>query len=109
MENMQPKTIVITGSTRGIGFGLATELLQAGHQLIINGKNPEHLNTALIELRKISQQVEGVSGSITIEQTHRQLFDKAIRTFGKVDIWINNAGVPQPHRLFVQINSTFRL
>lgn len=104
MENMQSKTIVITGSTRGIGLGLATELLQTGHQLIINGKNPEHLNTALITLRKISQHVEGVCGSITIEHTHKQLFDKAIQTFGKVDIWINNAGVPQPNRLFVQIS-----
>jgi len=38
---MEKKTIVITGSTKGIGLGLARELLKRGHRLVINGRDKQ--------------------------------------------------------------------
>ena len=99
------KTIVITGSTRGIGFGLATEFLRLGHQVVINGRSEVTLNEALEKLRVISEKVTGVAGNINEPEVHQQLIDKAVAIFGKVDIWINNAGIPQPHRKFIDIEA----
>ena len=50
------KTIVITGSTRGIGYGLATEFLKAGHQVVINGRDAEKVAQTVAKLKAISPQ-----------------------------------------------------
>ncbi len=54
----------------------------------------------IAELQKSGGDVSGVAGSVSNEKTHVDLFEHAVKTFGKVDIWINNAGIPQPHMLF---------
>ncbi len=48
---MDEKTIVITGSTRGIGYGLAVKLLEKGHKIVMNGKNAERLEEKVAELK----------------------------------------------------------
>ena len=100
---MEKKTIVVTGSTRGIGLGLVTEFLKLGHQVVVNGRTAEKLEQVVAELRKLSPAVTGVAGSVNEAETHVTLVEKAVATFGKIDIWINNAGVPQPHRSFVDV------
>ena len=45
------KTIIITGSTRGIGFGLADNFLKLGQQVVISGRSPEGVDQALETLR----------------------------------------------------------
>ena len=97
------KTIVITGSTRGIGYGLATEFLKAGHQVVINGRDAEKVAQTVAKLKAISPQVAGAPGSVNEPETHEKLINKAVNIFGKIDIWINNAGIPQPHQKFMDI------
>ena len=101
---MLKKTIVITGSTRGIGFGLASEFLKSGHQVVINGRNPEKVAKAVAKLKdSCSDEVAGVTGNVDDPETHEKLINKAVNVFGKIDIWINNAGIPQPLRKFEEI------
>ena len=101
---MDKKTIVITGSTRGIGRGLATGFLQAGHQVLINGRSAEKVQQAVGELQLISRDVIGVCGSVDEVATHKALIQETVRQFGKIDIWINNAGIPQSHLWFKDID-----
>lgn len=103
---MKQKTIVITGSTSGIGFGLAKEFLTLGQKIVINGRTAEKLSKALTELQKINPDVIGVTGSVSLNETHVSLVEKASSEFGKIDIWINNAGIPQAHKMFVDIDDT---
>ena len=100
---MEKKTIVVTGSTRGIGLGLVTEFLKLGHQVVINGRTSEKLEQVLEDLKKLSSDVTGVVGNVNDASTHMALVEKAVSTFGKIDIWVNNAGIPQPHRSFIDI------
>ena len=101
---MNMKTIVITGSTRGIGNGLATEFLKAGHQVVINGRDLEKVVRAVAKLKDtFGNNVAGATGSVNEPETHDKLINKAVNVFGKIDIWINNAGIPQPHRKFIDI------
>lgn len=101
---MEKKTIVITGGTRGIGKGLALEFLKRGHQVIVNGRNEEVLNRALKELKQEGSEVAGLFGDIQEEKTFRELIDLAINKFGKIDIWINNAGIPQAQKYFYELS-----
>jgi NAD(P)-dependent dehydrogenase (short-subunit alcohol dehydrogenase family) len=103
---MKKKTIVITGSTRGIGLGLTKEFLALGHKLVINGRSRDIVNRVVEELKKVYPDVIGVAGSVAEEQTHLDLIEEAVKEFGAIDIWINNAGVPQPHESFAELDSS---
>ncbi|GAB4490714.1 MAG: SDR family oxidoreductase [Anaerolineales bacterium] len=103
MNNDAPKTIVITGSTQGIGFGLAQELLKRGQKVVISGRSPTTLQQALQALGAFSPNVAGALCDVTRPQEHEQLFEFAQTTFGRVDIWVNNAGVAHPQEKVWQL------
>jgi NAD(P)-dependent dehydrogenase (short-subunit alcohol dehydrogenase family) len=95
------KTIVITGSTRGIGFGLAREFLARGCAVIISGRKQAAVERAVATLSAGSEvkRVAGIACEVCDHQQVQELWDFAARTFGGVDIWINNAGISHgaPH------------
>jgi len=101
------KTIVITGSTRGIGYGLADALLRLGCSVAISGRTQQKVDAAVATLSAGhgSEQLMGLACDVTKFEQVRALWDAAKTRFGKVDIWINNAGV-NPGRLpFWQLSS----
>ena len=100
------KTVVITGSTRGLGFEMAKLFRQNGWNLVINGVNPQRLEKAVEELRALSGAgaVEGFAGSVASGEELRALADFAAERFSVVDIWINNAGVNQPMRAIWELS-----
>jgi NAD(P)-dependent dehydrogenase (short-subunit alcohol dehydrogenase family) len=89
------KAIVITGSTRGIGFGLAKEFLKRGCAVAIAGRNADALSLAVAELVSghSLNNVYGQVCDVTDFDSLQQLWDASERRFGRVDIWINNAGI----------------
>jgi short-subunit dehydrogenase len=103
---MEIKTIVITGSTRGIGHGLAMEFLKRGHQVILNGRDEALVRQTVEELKTHGTGVIGVAGDVTDEGTFQKLIDQSQSLFGKIDIWINNAGVPQTQNFFHLLESS---
>ena len=103
---MKKKTIVITGSTRGIGLEMATEFSRLGHQIVINGRSEEGVSRVAADLVKLNPDVAGVPGSVSDERTHRMIAEHAMNRFGKIDIWINNAGIPQPYNPFIELKDT---
>ena len=103
---MKTKTIVITGSTRGIGHGLALEFLKRGHQVIINGRNKTKVHKLVKELENQGYDVLGVPGDVSKESTFQSIVDEAMAKYSKIDIWINNAGIPQAHKYFYELDSS---
>jgi short-subunit dehydrogenase len=88
------KTIVITGSTKGIGYGLAEEFLKHGHNVVVSGRNQERLDKAVETLSEnYKERVAGCLCDVTSYEANKKLFTFAKDKFGRVDIWINNAGV----------------
>lgn len=92
------KSVVITGSTRGIGYGLAEQFLARGCQVTLNGRSSTSVDEKVIILGKQYGQdrIAGQAGDVTKPQDHQALWDTAVSKFGKVDIWINNAGIGHP-------------
>ncbi|NTU63416.1 MAG: SDR family NAD(P)-dependent oxidoreductase, partial [Chloroflexi bacterium] len=89
------KTIVITGSTRGIGFGLAAEFLKRECNVVINGRSQSAVDQAINSLAEWHppNRVWGQPGDMTRYDDVQRMWDNARSHFGSIDIWINNAGV----------------
>lgn len=92
------KRIVITGSTKGIGLGLATYFLERGHQVIISGTTEKSIQDAYQKLQEKSLiPVKGVVCNVKNYPEVLNLCNIAAEVMGGIDIWINNAGVTQTH------------
>lgn len=91
------RSIVITGSTRGIGLGLSTEFLQRGHNVCISGQSQASVDKALGILGPIARThggaLTGAPCRVDDREQIQALWQTASEAFGQVDIWINNAGI----------------
>ena len=96
------KTILITGSTRGIGYGLADSFLALGCAVTISGRTQEKVDEAATALaaKHPAERIFGHPCDVTRFQQVQTLWDAAHNHYGQVDIWINNAGISQPVRDF---------
>ena len=100
------KTVVITGSTRGLGFEMAKLFRAEGWNLVINGVNAERMEASAEKLRAPpgAGKVACFAGSVEKAEDIRGLIDHAVAAFGGIDIWINNAGVNQPMRAIWELS-----
>ncbi len=96
------ETIVITGSTRGIGFGLADAFLELGCAVTVSGRTPEAVNKAVEELsaKHAAASVFGHPCDVTRFEQVQALWSASTQRWGHIDIWINNAGVGHPQMAF---------
>ncbi|WNC72166.1 SDR family oxidoreductase [Thalassotalea psychrophila] len=85
--------VVITGSTKGIGRGLAAEFAKQGHKVMISGRKQNDIDSTIAELGFESGQVVGLACDTTDKAQVQALWDEAKSTFSTVDIWVNNAGL----------------
>ena len=90
--------IVITGSTRGLGFRLSREFLSRGCSVMVSGRTGEGVAAALGELRREfpGAEAHGFPCDTGISRQVEALWDEAVRRLGGVDHWINNAGIAHP-------------
>lgn len=98
------RVVVVTGGTRGIGLGLAKELIARDCRVVICGRSQESVDKALGEL-DAGIKATGVPADVASRESVQALWDHAIATYGKVDIWINNAGISAPRRPFTEVAS----
>jgi NAD(P)-dependent dehydrogenase (short-subunit alcohol dehydrogenase family) len=87
--------LVITGSTRGIGFTLAQAFLERDCAVMINGRTTAGVQSAVAALveRVGTKSVAGHVADMTVYDQVVSLWDVARERFGRVDVWINNAGL----------------
>ncbi len=92
------KTVVITGSARGLGFELAKNFKANNFNVVLSDINTENLKAAENTLSAMpgDGRVMGVECNVCVLEQVENLFAAAREKFGRVDIWINNAGVNQP-------------
>jgi NAD(P)-dependent dehydrogenase (short-subunit alcohol dehydrogenase family) len=92
------KTIIITGSTRGIGLGLAKQFLGRGCRVMLSGRTRQTLEHELENLGKTfgAEKVFGTTCDVGVYESVQALWDAGMAKFGTIDIWINNAGVSAP-------------
>jgi NAD(P)-dependent dehydrogenase (short-subunit alcohol dehydrogenase family) len=99
-------TIVITGSTRGIGYGLADAFLKRGCSVAISSRTPQRVEAAVATLGASHgpERLMGFVCDVTAFEQVQALWNASRTRFGKVDIWINNAGVNAGQTPFWQLS-----
>lgn len=94
------KTVVITGSARGLGYNMARFFREYNYNVVLSDLNEEKLKLAKEELEKTQSEAEITYTTCNVSKIEelQALMDFAVEKFGEVDIWINNAGVNQPQK-----------
>jgi NAD(P)-dependent dehydrogenase (short-subunit alcohol dehydrogenase family) len=93
MRDVAGKVAFVTGGGSGIGLGLARVLTQAGMKVVIGDVREDHLGEALEIVRRAGGTVHGIRLDVSDRRAMAAAADETIRTFGKVHLLCNNAGV----------------
>lgn len=91
------KNVVITGSTRGIGFMMAVEFLRAGCNVTLSGRGEALSGEVVKVLKPFEGKYIYVTCNVQEKERLKNLWDASAKEWGSVDIWINNAGQNTPH------------
>ena len=94
--------VVITGSTKGIGLGMAREFMQRGHKVMISSRGQTAVDeiVARLSLEFSAELIAGQPCDVGNYFQVQALWDASIAAFGSVDYWINNAGRDGIHENF---------
>src|SRR6266702_6739955 len=87
------KIAVITGAGSGIGRAMATRFVAEGASVVAADWNGERLQEVVETIKASGGTVVGAQGNIADQQTAEGLIERAISTYGRLDILCNNAGV----------------
>jgi NAD(P)-dependent dehydrogenase (short-subunit alcohol dehydrogenase family) len=90
---MEARTALITGASQGLGLAIARQLARDGWSLVIDARRADRLKAATDELTTLTtsaNRIEAIVGDIT-DDTHRSAMAEAARSFGNVQLVINNA------------------
>lgn len=99
---MDAPRIVITGSTRGIGFGLARAFCERGCSVVVTGRARDAVDAAVARL---GEHAVGCVCDVSDAARLESLWAAACDAFGGVDVWINNAGTCNAIRPFVELDA----
>jgi len=87
------KTVLITGSTSGIGLGIATEFAKTGYQLVLNGLEPNGEEITQQLAKQYGVKAYFSPANMLKPKEIKEMMQAALQQFGKVDVLVNNAGV----------------
>ena len=90
---MKDKVVVITGGSSGIGKAMAFEFGSKGSKIVITGRNRTELDKAVYDLSTKGITITGIQADVTREEDNMRMAEAAIKTHGRIDILINNAGI----------------
>jgi 3-hydroxybutyrate dehydrogenase len=90
---VKDKVAIITGSARGIGFEIGKIFAENGAKVVLSDLDQNTVEKAALELRSNSLEVIGLKADVTSEEDIIQLIKQAKDKYGRIDIFINNAGL----------------
>lgn len=101
------KNIVITGSSRGIGYGLADAFLSRGCRVMISGRSQQSIDRAVKSLstKYGHERVEGYRCDVSNSEQVQGLWDATLQAWECVDVWINNAGINHPMKALWELSA----
>jgi NAD(P)-dependent dehydrogenase (short-subunit alcohol dehydrogenase family) len=94
---LKDKVAVITGGSRGLGLAIAQAYARTGAKVVIASRMLRAVTQAVDSLRASGYQAEGLACDVADMTQVEALAQHAIQTFGRIDIWVNNAGLSAPY------------
>ncbi len=89
---MKNQTVLITGALTGIGRATAVAFAREGAKIIVSGRHEDKGAELVAELRGLGAEAEFIKADVRREDDVRNLVEKAVKRFGRLDVAINNAG-----------------
>ncbi|UCC45176.1 MAG: SDR family oxidoreductase, partial [Candidatus Zixiibacteriota bacterium] len=93
MRSLKDKIIVITGASRGIGAGIARLMAEEQAKLVLCGRDKKRLNRVAASLNLSTGNYMTVTADISRASGMSKIINGAYKKFGRVDVFVNNAGV----------------
>jgi len=90
---MEDKVIIITGASSGIGKAFAYVFSDKGARVVLAARNKEKLEEIEQDLKAKNREILTVKTDVSVEADCKNLIDKTVRQFGRIDVLINNAGL----------------
>lgn len=87
------RTAIVTGSTQGIGLGVARALAQAGARVVISSEDPQAVVAAASSLAQAGHDVHGIACDVADAAALATLVEGTVNRFGGLDILVCNAGI----------------
>lgn len=93
MEHFEDKTVIVTGSSQGIGKAIAERFAEAGANVVTNSRSQERAEAVAEEIRDDGGTAVGVAADVTDYDAVAAMVDAAVEEFGGLDVFVNNAGM----------------
>jgi NAD(P)-dependent dehydrogenase (short-subunit alcohol dehydrogenase family) len=93
---LEGKVAVVTGSTQGLGRGIARRFVREGARVVINGRSPEKGEAVLAELRELGGDAIFLQADLCDREAATRLVNDAAGHFGGLDVLVNNAQIVPP-------------
>ncbi|MCK4924267.1 MAG: 3-oxoacyl-ACP reductase FabG [Spirochaetes bacterium] len=94
MQRLSGKTAIVTGSSYGIGRGVAMLLAEEGANVVVNySKSEERAQSAVSEIKEQGSEALAVKADVSQSDEVRKLINVCVERFGRLDILVNNAGI----------------
>ncbi len=94
--NIEGKVVVIAGASSGLGEAVARLLSEQGAKVVLGARRAERIDAIAKELNEAGGSALAVKTDVTNQEQVRALVDSAVKTYGRVDVMVNNAGL-MPH------------
>jgi 3-oxoacyl-[acyl-carrier protein] reductase len=91
--DLKDRVAIVTGATRGIGFGIAQALASSGAKVSIVGTNQERLNYAIDSLSQVGANVDGYICNVSVTDEVENTVNAVLSKSGQIDILVNCAGI----------------
>jgi len=90
--NLEGKVAIITGASKGIGESMARGLAEFGAKVVVSSRDQAVVNDVASEMRNDGLQAMGIACHVADDAQRRELVEKTLEAWGRIDILINNAG-----------------
>ena len=87
------QTAVITGAGAGIGKACARYFANQGYRVVVTDIDPDRAAQAIAEITEAGSEAIGVTGDISLEDTARDIREKTLGAWGRIDVLFANAGI----------------
>jgi short-subunit dehydrogenase len=99
LKPISEQVIVITGASSGIGLATALEAAKQGAQVVLAARSEQTLSAIVSRIREAGGQATFVVADVSRREDVERIAETALASFGRVDTWVNNAGVSAYGRL----------
>jgi short-subunit dehydrogenase len=101
------KNIVITGSSRGVGLHMAKEFLKAGCRVVVSGRSNTLTGESVNVLAEFEKKYMYIPCDVKNKKDVEALWTLSAEYLGRIDVWINNAGMNAPHKYVYETSTEY--